>query len=375
MKKAYPLSIFLRKRPLANGDESLFLDISRNGKRWKESLHLNLYKGSSRDIKLTNKTTLEKAERLLVKRQEELEGEINGEPQKADYKRAFFPYFDYCKERRQGTTKDAWGFARHHLAAYAKDEHLSFADITPAWCQGFADYLKTVNSRYKDKNGVFIKLSGTTQNNYFNHFVTCIHSAIKDRIISYDPTANVTRPKRTDKEREFLTREEFALLVAAPCKRENVKRLFLFGCLCGLRISDLIDLTWGDIRKVSNRDTIVKIMIKTGRLISVPLNNTALQLIGERQEQDAPVFPGLPQEGTILRDIKRWTKAAGIDKHITMHCSRHSFAVNLLDGGVDIYTTSKLLGHTDLKTTQIYAKVLDKNKTSAVDALDNLLKV
>lgn len=62
-------------------------------------------------------------------------------------------------------------------------------------------------------------------------------------------------------------------------------------------------------------------------------------------------------------------KAAGIDKHITFHCGRHTFAVMMLDLGVDLYTVSKLLGHKSIETTQVYAKILDKNKQSAVDRI------
>ena len=72
---------------------------------------------------------------------------------------------------------------------------------------------------------------------------------------------------------------------------------------------------------------------------------------------------------TTIVHIQQWVKDAGINKHITWHSGRHTFATMALSSGVDLYTVSKLLGHREIRTTQIYAKLIDKKKDGAVDNL------
>ena len=74
----------------------------------------------------------------------------------------------------------------------------------------------------------------------------------------------------------------------------------------------------------------------------------------------------------LCHDIRKWMQNADIKKHISFHCSRHTFATMMLTLGVDIYTTSKLLGHSNVSTTQIYSKIVDEKKVEAVNKVDNL---
>lgn len=100
----------------------------------------------------------------------------------------------------------------------------------------------------------------------------------------------------------------------------------------------------------------------------------AAKLMGPRGESNEPIFKNVYTPSNTNQVIKRWISNAGICKNITFHCARHSFAVMMLDLETDIYTVSKLLGHRDLSTTQIYAKILDKNKQAAVSRIPDLLK-
>ena len=92
--------------------------------------------------------------------------------------------------------------------------------------------------------------------------------------------------------------------------------------------------------------------------------------MGTRGKDSDKVFSGFKYGSWALLELRRWVLAAGITKDITFHCARHTFAVVLLEKGADIYTVSKLLGHKELATTQIYAKVMDKKKQEAVDLID-----
>ncbi|MEF2792845.1 MAG: site-specific integrase, partial [Alistipes dispar] len=98
----------------------------------------------------------------------------------------------------------------------------------------------------------------------------------------------------------------------------------------------------------------------------------AAELMGERGKDAEHIFPDIHSPSCTNETIKRWVLRAGIHKDITFHCGRHTFAVMMLDLGTDIYTVSKLLGHRELSTTQIYAKVLDKNKQAAVAKIPDI---
>ena len=146
-------------------------------------------------------------------------------------------------------------------------------------------------------------------------------------------------------------------LIDTPCRREDVKGAFLFSCYCGLRISDVLALEWKNVDCVAEQWRINIIMQKTRQPLYLPLSMNARKWMPERNEagDDDPVFPTLPCEDTCNVQLKPWVRAAGITKHVTYHCARHTFATMLLTLGADLYTVCKLLGHSDVKTTQIYA--------------------
>jgi site-specific recombinase XerD len=101
----------------------------------------------------------------------------------------------------------------------------------------------------------------------------------------------------------------------------------------------------------------------------MPISPQALELCGEPRKPEQFVFESLPDPSWISKPLKRWIKSAGITKKITFHCFRHTFATLQLSNGTDIYTVSKMLGHTNVKTTQIYAKVVDEKKEKAAHAI------
>jgi site-specific recombinase XerD len=101
----------------------------------------------------------------------------------------------------------------------------------------------------------------------------------------------------------------------------------------------------------------------------------ALALCGKRQKDDEQkVFPELLKTEHINPPIREWVAKAGIEKHITFHCFRHTYATLQIASGTDIYVVSKLLGHTNVVTTQKYAKVVDSKKQKAATAIKLNLK-
>jgi integrase len=159
-------------------------------------------------------------------------------------------------------------------------------------------------------------------------------------------------------------------LADTPCGNDTVKQVALFSALTGLRYSDIQKLTWGEITgDDSDTPRIEFRQKKTTGVMYHPISPQALTLCGERKEDGAPVFPAITSGQHINRVISTWVKKAKITKNITFHCFRHTFATLQLAQGTDIYTVSKMLGHTDVKTTQIYAKVVDEKKQKAANAI------
>ncbi|MDE5840605.1 MAG: site-specific integrase [Muribaculaceae bacterium] len=158
----------------------------------------------------------------------------------------------------------------------------------------------------------------------------------------------------------------------SPKARED-KNAFLFCCFCGLRHSDVSALKWGDIINDGNKMWISIIQKKTRHPVIAPLSGKAISFLPRREgkSKEEKVFD-MPNHGITNRRLKTWAKDAHIEKNITFHVSRHTFGTMMLTAGVDLYTTSKLMGHTDIAVTQIYAKIVDKKKEEAVNLLDRL---
>jgi site-specific recombinase XerD len=113
-------------------------------------------------------------------------------------------------------------------------------------------------------------------------------------------------------------------------------------------------------------------MEKTQKPLNVPLSSEALKVLEENVNPDEPIFKLPSSDATINYHIKKWVKKGHVDKKISFHCSRHTFATMMITLGADLYTTSKLLGHANVATTQIYSKIIDKKKVEAVNLVDSL---
>lgn len=171
----------------------------------------------------------------------------------------------------------------------------------------------------------------------------------------------------------YLTLDEVRKLAATDCRYQSVKRAFLFSCLTGLRRSDIVRLVWGQVFQQDGFSRIIFKQKKTQGQEYLDLAPEAAKLMGKRGKATDRVFDDIHSPTVTNLVIRQWCMAAGIQKDITFHCGRHTFATMMLDLGTDIYTVSKLLGHRELSTTQIYAKVMDKNKQEAVASIPPVL--
>ena len=372
--------IKIREKKLKNGNTSLYLDIYRNGKREYEFLKLYIVPENTKADKERNKKTMMLANSIKAKRIVDMQNGEFGFKSAFKEDTLFFPYYIAMCEKRLGKdSKGNWGnwqSCLKHMEKYETNQNITFAEITPKWVQGFRDYLENEacawGNDYRDRIKDH-KLSRNSKLSYFSKLRACLTQAYEERIIQYNPMRGIENFKPEEGTRMYLTIEEIKTLAKTECEYPNIKRAFLFSCLTGLRRSDVLRLTWNDIQEQSGFTRIIFRQKKTKGQEYLDITQQAADLLGERGAPEEHIFADLLTTSCTNEVIKRWVLRAGIHKTITFHCARHSFAVMMLDLGTDIYTVSKLLGHRELSTTQIYAKVLDKNKQKAVAGIPNIL--
>lgn len=362
MKPIIKEPVRVRYKTLSNRNSSIYLDIYVNGRRKYEFLKLYLVPEKSREDKERNKDTMRVANAVKAKRILDIQNGQYDFLAPSDSDASFFSFFDNMVESYDGETRKLWDVCRRHLHEYEKREDLTFAEADTEWVKGLVAYFK--NTPTISVNSSLI---------YLSKFKRCFNRAVFEGIITVSPFAKIEFPRCEDREREYLTIEEVRILVSTPCRHTCVKNAFLFGCLTGLRVSDIMALTWGEVKCEKGAYKVVFRQKKTKRQEYMDITPQAMSLMGECGQEDEKVFSGLPTICTINIILKKWVKSAGINKHISFHCSRHTFAVMMLDLTSDIYTVSKLLGHRSLVTTQVYAKILDKNKRKAVQLIPDLL--
>jgi integrase len=204
--------------------------------------------------------------------------------------------------------------------------------------------------------------------------------AVREGLIDRNPMDLLEakeKPQKANTVREFLTIDELKVLMNTDCRYEIVKKAFLFSCFTGLRYSDMKSLRWSEIHQAADSKTlyIEKQQVKTKGTVTIPLSDEAMRWMPERVDGIDTVFHELSITSTTVELLlKEWTDAAGIDKHITYHCSRHTAATLLLTLGANLYVVSKLLGHKSIKMTEVYAKIVDKKKIETMNLVNNMFE-
>ncbi|MCD8034049.1 MAG: site-specific integrase [Alistipes sp.] len=363
----------VRYKTLSDGSQSVYLDIYRDGRRQYEFLKLYLIPETSAAAKTQNKSTLEAVN--TIKSQRIIELTNNAAGLKNTSHRSKMLLLDWMQTYKESQEKKGVrgsgkliGNTMNVLRSF--NEKAAMRDINRDFCLALIDFLRNT---YVSANGK--KLSQFTCVSYFGCFRGALNAAVREDIIGENPIDKLNtdeKIKMPESKREFLTIDEVKTLIDTPCRREDVKGAFLFSCYCGLRISDVLALKWKNVDCTGEQWHISIVMQKTRQPLYLPLSAQARKWMPKRDgaDEEEPVFSTLPCEDTCNTLIKPWVKSAGIAKHVTYHVSRHTFATMLLTLGADLYTVCKLLGHTDVKTTQIYAKIINKKKDDAIGLID-----
>lgn len=352
--------VHINQRPTKGGGFSLHLDYRIAGKRVREFLKLYLVPAKTAADKIKNSETLRLAAEIKNKRIRELEtGELNIDmPKKiqnviaADYLRKKVKSIKVENSRLNNENMV------RHLEAFRKN--VTLAEINREFYQKFIDHL------LNEQN-----LSVNSARLYAVLLKARLHNAYIDGMIPNMPDLRGIAPKKESTDVDFLTLEELTAMVSTDIpkkfkKTEQIKNPFLFCCFTGLRLSDVKALKWENIEN----GIIVLRMKKTREIVRIPISENAKKFLPEAKE-NGHVF-NIGPLNSMNRGLKAWAKAAKIKKDLHFHMSRHTFGTLTLEHGADIYTVSKLLGHRNIETTQIYAKVLDEGRKKAVDAIPEI---
>ncbi|HIW65514.1 MAG TPA: site-specific integrase [Candidatus Alistipes intestinipullorum] len=380
----------IRFKQLSNGNQSIYLeyytgDVIRKenyvgGKRKYEFLKLYLIPERTREDKAKNEATLALAKAIQSRRIVEVQNDAHGFQ---NTNKSRVNLLDYLENiGKQSAEQGSRNYARTVLNTVRalrlfRGDYIAFRDVDKEFLSEFTDYLRQMPKA--SKYGV-LKTGGRLSNNsvvsYYGTLRTAINRAYKEGIITVNPTKEfdfASKVRQEPSRREYLTIDELKTLINTECRHEIVKRAFLFSCLCGLRVSDIRKLKWCDLQRSGGRVRIEITMQKTKEPLYLPISDEALKWLPERGEANDSdfIFP-LTHEGTVNDTLQHWAKVAGITKHISFHVARHTHATMMLTLGADLYTVSKLLGHKNIATTQIYAKIVDKKKEEAIGLIPNL---
>ncbi len=364
------MKVTLRQR--TKGDKiSLYLDYYHQGKRSYEYLQLYLYpepeKGKlTKEQKKENKDTLTLAETIRAKRHLEVQNGVYGMQDSSKLKGSFIKYMEHLMEKRKDSkgNYDNWDSSLKHLKKFAKHD-VTFSEIDKQWLEDFKDYLK-----HEAETPAKRKLSQNSCYSYFNKVRAALKQAFKDGIIARNPADQVSGFKQAEPQREFLTLEELQAAANTECEIPIIKDAFIFSALTGLRWSDINKLIWSEVQHSEKNGWYIRFrQKKTKGAETLPISEQARNILGEKGEPTERVFRGLQYSAWHNLKLQQWMMKAGISKTITFHCARHTYATLQLSLGTDIYTVSKLLGHRELKTTQIYAKIIDEKKQEAANRI------
>ncbi len=362
--------IRLRMKALSDGSKSLYLDVYRNGKRTYEYLKMYIIPETDNNARKQNQVTMDAANAIKSKRIIEL---TNGEAGiKTRDKVYLLDWMETYKENQAKRGKKDGSQIRvtiRILKEYA-GERMTLDQIDKAFCQNYLDYLIT---EYRP-NGK--RVSNYTLHTYYRVLNGALNAAVRADVLRTNPFTKISNSDKIripESKRSYMTIEELRTLIATPMENEEVKRAYLFSCFCGLRISDIINLKWKDVFSDRGQYRLAVSMQKTKEPIYLPLSPEALKWMPKRggKTDDDTVFD-LPSPTYVNVLLKSWAKAAGINKKFSYHTSRHTFATMMLTLGADLYTTSKLLGHADVKMTQVYAKIINQKKDDAVNLVNGL---
>jgi site-specific recombinase XerD len=377
----------LMQKLLSDGNQALYLDyylgrlyekdpdtgeVKSKVQRKREFLKLTIFASPRTPAeRQMNKETLELAKNIREEREQELKAGTLGYRLKAKE----INFFDFIQAYYDGYTKGDKRMikaAQKRFTDFIALEYPLLAKsitpdrITPDMMEHFVEYLQSISK-------------GEGALTHWKRWKKIIKEAVRRDILKKNPCEGVIC--KADEEalkKDILSIEEIEQLIDTtyPDQNKQTRRAFIFTLYTGIRFCDIKELTFANV-DYSNKVLTFNQKKTQGHssksYVSIPLNDGLLALIGKASTDNLneKIFK-LPSQEMCLKALKHWTAKAGITKHITWHCGRHSFAVNILNNGANIKTVASLLGHSSLQHTEKYTRAVDKLKEDAINSLPTL---
>lgn len=366
---------------LSDGRGSLYLLFNYGynkdtGKSLRTKEFLSLYLDSSPRTPIDrqhNKETLELAQKIKTERGQELLE--NREGYRIRQKGVnLYTYFADFIEQSNVADKHVLDGALQNFKDFIKEDYPQFAsriepkNLSKPMMRNFAHFIEDNHK-------------GEGIRTYWQRFKRLINFAVSQKVIKESPCLGIKVANTSDiLGKDILSREELIKLFQTHYDKESetIRRAFALTCFTGIRHCDLAKLTWGAVDRTNRQLSFRQVKVMHDSSVSgvvTPLNDTLLAIIGEKPEgaKDSDlIFPTLPSIEGSNKALRHWTKRAGIDKHITWHCGRHSFATQMLSNGANVKVVSELLGHSSLKFTTKYLRAVDDLKKAAINSLPQI---
>jgi len=363
--------VTIRRKKITSNRQSLYLDyyppianpLTNKLQRY-EYLKLFVYHEPVNKIERKhNKETNQLVEWIRLKRQLDVQSNRFGFLSESNRGGNFLNFFKKYTSKRQKTDSDNMGMAFRYFESFISNG-LKTCDLNESICEGFRSYLLS-------RPGISLREKPITRNtasNYFAKFRSALKEAFSKGLLTEDLYSLVKPIKINETHRERLEIEELQKLISTPLKPEMMRRAAIFSALTGLRFSDVKALKWSQLRGSPGKYHLQYSQQKTLVAEYMPISDDAARLMGTRKDDDEVIFKSL-NYSSIRIFLLRWLKKASINKDITFHCFRHTYATLQLEFGTDLYTVSKMLGHKHIKTTQVYGKIVDRKKNQTINKI------
>ena len=372
----------LLRKPVKDGNEySLYLEYQigynhDNGTsiRRKESLSLYLVASPRTPVeRQKNKETLDLAKKIRFEREQEFLEDKEGYRLKKDKTVNFYDYYQAYVDNY--TKKDI-----RVIEMGLRDFKAFTAQEYPQYAQRIEPKQITKDMMIKFTQFLTKKHRGTGISSVYRRFKKIINYGIDHGVFTQNPCKGVTVAPNDDMlVKEILSEKEMKQLFACHYEGENpiIRRAFAMTCLGGIRYCDVKRLTYGEVDYENalikfRQNKTINHSKRSGEVIN--LTDITLAIIGPRPEdaKDDTLIFQLPSSTMCLKALRHWTKRAGITKHITWHCGRHSFGTILLNKGSNVKVVADLLGHSSLKYVEVYVRAVDEEKKKALNSLPKI---
>ena len=389
------MKVEIKERNLTAGNRGLYLEYYEKGFRKRENLHMYLIPDNASNAKRTNSEVYKKAmeirsDRILnppsfiTKRNNAIKEEESEANKNLTWLQWIDEYLKWsescnnCKKMMQHKTN-----VKARITAYLKSikkKEVLLKDVDHKMIAGLFDFMRNKyrNKRQCKANGG--KLADFTLVLFEETINAIFNKALREELIPFNPMQGVEKKDKfhaPDTHREFLTVEELERFLAVETDSKNertVQLAFGFSCMTGIRLGDVQRLRWSDIKITEDSRTVAIVQHKTGNPVSNPINDMAMSLLPPRPENDPDcfVYHLVKKSCNVAKYVRLIKDKAGIEKDLTFHCSRHTSATLAITAGADLYTVSKLLGHSSIVSTQVYAKVNMDKKIEAMNLVDGV---